>query len=255
MHGVIERANFDIARDDPAERDRESGLARSPVSGVRQNHGVGAQLASILVQELGEVRRAPLLFALNENGHAHRWPRVMRAQRARMHDDPAFVVGAPSTVEASILLDRLERIGMPKVATAGRLHVVMRIEKNGRRSRWRGDVPDDRGNSFDLDDLRLTSRITQDLRGGLSRPTQLGRIVAWVADRRNSHERLELGADAWHVFADPVAQRRRGGLRLHGETQPTPDAIRPRNGQRRRIDFVATALGTPATLTRERCPN
>ena len=107
---VIKRPDFDVARNDPAQRDRETGLARAPVSRVREDHSVGAQLVAVFVQELREVGRPPFLLAFDENGHADRRPRIVRTQRARVHDDPALVVGRSAAVEPSVLFDRLERI-------------------------------------------------------------------------------------------------------------------------------------------------
>src|SRR5207244_11760544 len=93
------------ARDDPAQRDGESRLPRPPVAGVREDHGVGAQLAPVMVEELDMVWRAPLLLDFDEHGHTHRWKRVVRAQRAGMNDYTAVVVERYADIEVPVLLD------------------------------------------------------------------------------------------------------------------------------------------------------
>jgi hypothetical protein len=113
VHSVVQRAHLDVARDDPAQRDRDPGLSRPPVARVGEDHGIGAQLVAELLKELPEVRRAPFLLAFDEDGHADRRSRVVRAQRARVHHDPALVVGGSATVEAAVLLDRVEWVGVP----------------------------------------------------------------------------------------------------------------------------------------------
>src|SRR6267142_562719 len=51
VHGVIERPHLDVARDDPAERDRESRLSGPPVPGIREDQRIGAELAAVLLEE------------------------------------------------------------------------------------------------------------------------------------------------------------------------------------------------------------
>ena len=242
MHGVIERSHLDVARHDPAQRDGESRLPRPPVAGVREDHGVGAQLAPVLVEELAKVWRAPLLLAFDEHGHTHRWTRVVRAQRAGMNDHTALVVGRSAAIEPTVLLDGLEWIRVPEMPATRGLDVVMRVKQDGRRAGGGRDVSDDRWNALDLDDLGVASCIAEDLRRRLGRASELRRIVTGMADRRNADEGLEVGADPGHVVVDAVTQRCGGRLRLHGEMQPTPEARRPRKVQRQRIDFVASEL-------------
>ena len=97
----------------------------------------------------------------------------MRAKRARVHHDAALVVGRAAAVEPAVLFDRIERIGMPKVAAARGLNVVMRIKENGRSAGRRRDVPDHRGHTLDLDDLRLAACVAKDLRGRFGRTSEL----------------------------------------------------------------------------------
>ena len=97
----------------------------------------------------------------------------MRPKCTRVHDHAALVVRRPAAVEPPVLLDRVERIRVPEISTAGRLDVVVRVEEDGRRPVRSRDVTDDRGNAFDLDDLRFAPGIAKDLRGRLGRTAQL----------------------------------------------------------------------------------
>src|SRR5438309_11261823 len=66
MHRVVERPDLDVARVDPAERDRESRLAIAPVSGVGQDHRIGAKVIAVPFEELREIGRSPLRLVLYE---------------------------------------------------------------------------------------------------------------------------------------------------------------------------------------------
>ena len=93
VHRVVERSDLDVARDDPAQRHRESRLPGAPIARVREDHGVGAELIAVALEELREIRRAPFLFALDEHRDTDRSLAIERAKRARVHDDTALVIG------------------------------------------------------------------------------------------------------------------------------------------------------------------
>ena len=87
-------------------------------------------------EERLECRRTDLLFALDQH------PNVAgqraaglepRRDRVRVRDAARLVVGAAASVEATAALGRLERVALPVLDDAGRLHVVVCIEKDSRR--------------------------------------------------------------------------------------------------------------------------
>src|SRR5438067_1012879 len=209
----------------------------------------GASIPTL--EELSEVRRPPLLFALDEDAHADRRLSVERADRSGVDDDAALVVRRPAAVEPSVLLDRLERLGMPELPRAGRLDVVMRVEQDGRSAGRSLDPAEDRGHAFDLDDLRLDARVTQDFLGRRCRSAELRRIVAGVADRGNAHERFEVNANPRHERAHPLAQRYGGSLCLHRKRRAYSVARRSAH-ERNAAGSISLreALDTARALTR-----
>ena len=111
----------------------------NPVSKFAVSVRTMASAASCVLvrgEEGAEVRRADLLFPLDE--HLHVDGRASRlqpgGQRGGVHDHSRLVVRRPATEETAIAHDRLERIALPLVAVAGRLHVVMRVEEHRGRS-------------------------------------------------------------------------------------------------------------------------
>src|SRR3989442_8865072 len=105
---------------------------------------------------------------------------------------------------------------MPELARARRLDVVMRVEQNGRSAGRCADLSEDRGHAFDLDDLRITARASQDLLRGRGGSSELRRVVSRMTDGRDAHEGLEVGTKLGHEFRNTVAQRSYGRLGLHG---------------------------------------
>ncbi len=60
-----------------------------------------------------------------------------------MHDDARLVVRGSASIEAAVLLERLERSGEPFLRRSRWLDVVMRIKKDGRRPGRSGNLPED----------------------------------------------------------------------------------------------------------------
>src|SRR5205809_7888566 len=110
----------------------------------------------------------------------------MRPKSARVHDHAAFVVRRPAAIEPPVLLDRVERIRVPEISTAGRLDVVVRVEEDGGCAGRSRDVTDDRGNAFDLDDLRFAPGIATALRGRSGRTAELSGMVTLAACLRDA---------------------------------------------------------------------
>ncbi len=61
-----------------------------------------------------------------------------------MHDDPGLVVRGAASVEATVLLERLEGPGVPFLGGSRGLHIVMGVEKDRGSPGWAGNLPEDR---------------------------------------------------------------------------------------------------------------
>src|SRR2546427_10150063 len=97
----------------------------------------------------------------------------------------------------------------------------MRVEQNGRSAGRCADLSEDRGHAFDLDDLRITARASQDLLRGRGGSSELRRVVSRMTDGRDAHEGLEVGTKLGHEFRNTVAQRSYGRLGLHWRSPQT----------------------------------
>ena len=162
-------------------------------------------------------RRADLLFALDQDAHVARAARrswsSQADDRVRVRDAARLVVGAAAPVETAAALGRLERVALPVLDDARRLHVVVRIEKDSGRAGARVHPL--------ADHVRDASRRRRRA-GPISRPCarrsvggRLGaraHVVAAIgvgADARDAHELLELGPRLVAARRRPRRPRRR----------------------------------------------
>ena len=129
VHGVIERADLDRAVDNAAQRRDQGRLPDSPVRAVRNHDGVGLQQLLVGAEELGQVRRAGLLLAFDEDGDVERRLARPRLYGRHVHGDPGLVVGRAPPEQAPAAFGRLERGRVPQVGGTGRLHVMVGIEQ------------------------------------------------------------------------------------------------------------------------------
>src|SRR5689334_5732121 len=97
------------------------------------------------------------LFSTRTSTNALTRPRSEVGGHARL------VVGRAPGVEASVPLDRLERVAGPERGVAGRLHVVVRVEQHGRRAGRGRLTADHRGPAALPDDLRVEAAAAQQL--------------------------------------------------------------------------------------------
>ena len=201
VQGAAERAQRDRQLAVAAQGLRERRLPHLPVAVVGDHHHVGAQQLGLGVDDLQQRLAPVLLRALDEHLHVHGWRAVERAQRGQVRDDPRLVVGGPAPVHAAVLDRRRERVGLPPVGRRG-LDVVVRVEQHRRAGT--GEVREQRrrlAGHVDALDLRRADLAQQllDQRRGLVQ--RLARIAV-ERDRRDRHEALEIGLEAFAVHRD-----------------------------------------------------
>lgn len=198
VHNVIERSHLDQAVDDSAQRGCEGWLTNRPVRAVGQHDRICLEQIAVLAEEFGEVRRADLFLAFDEDRHGHRRSAFPRPQSCRMHRDASLVVRCATAEEPAIPLGRLERGGGPQFFGARRLDVVMGVQEHGRRvGRAVRHAVDRWVRLVDLEQADVIEPgALQPDRCPLSRFPHLRGIEAIGADRRNADEILEISADS-----------------------------------------------------------
>ena len=132
VHRVVERLDAHDDADAAAQGRREGRRADVPVAGVGDDDGVGGEPVAVLLEDGAERRRAGLLLALDEDGDADRQVAGVGAQRRDVRHDARLVVGGAAAVEAPVALLGLEGRAVPVGVVAGRLHVVVRVERHRR---------------------------------------------------------------------------------------------------------------------------
>ncbi len=145
VDGVIERRHLDCDADAAPQRRREGGNSDPPVHGVRQDDDVGGQPLTVAVEEGRQGRRPRLLLALDDHGDSDAQVVAEHPQHGQMERDPGLVVGCATSVEPSVSLLRLERVGVPGGSVALGLDVVVGIEQDGGCAWWSRPVGDDGG--------------------------------------------------------------------------------------------------------------
>ena len=142
------------------------------------------------------MRRADLLLALDEHLHVA-GERAGGVEPCLDHravgDGAGLVVGAPAPVQATLALDRLERVRRPVVFEPRRLHVVVRIQEDGRRAVGMHPLADDRG--WRVLDGGLTHVLEPARlevgRGRVGAVLHVDVAIGVRADARDAHEVLE----------------------------------------------------------------
>ncbi len=114
-----------------------------PHTGVRDDDDIGRQPVGLAADQPGEVRRAGLLLALDQQLEVDGRRGAAGGGQVGPHpegveEDLALVVGGAPGVQPVADHGRLERVGRPAVLTGGGLHVVVPVDEHGRRGRVPG---------------------------------------------------------------------------------------------------------------------
>ena len=179
------------------QRGGQRGHLRGPVHRVGEHHHVGPQPVVEGIKERLERGRADLLLALDQHRYADREVVAVGAQGGQVHGQAGLVVGGATAVEPAVPDLRMEGIGVPAGAVAGRLDVVVRVQQHGRGTGWAGAVGQHRGLAAAcLDDLDLgqpgLAQQSGDLAGALGQLRGGGRVGG---HRRDRNQALQVGAD------------------------------------------------------------
>ena len=147
VDGVVQDLDLDGAVDQAAEAGGERGDADLPVAGVGHDDHIGAQQFPVGFQERAERRGAGFLLPLEEEGDAEAQIVAQHAGHGLVggdvRQDPGFVVGRAAAVQPPVALDGGERLRLPQRQVAGGLHVVVRVQQDGRLARGGGTAGDD----------------------------------------------------------------------------------------------------------------
>ena len=160
--------------------------------------------------ELGQVFGRALLLALDEHLHRARQRALseQRADRGRVHHDARLVVGGATAEQPAPADRRFEGRRGPRFRIGGRLHVVMGVQQQRRRSDGTGELTEDGGvTTFELEEAGVVEPgVAQDVGRRLGAVANVRRVVSGIPDRRDAHEPLEVGNRPGHVVGDPAAQ-------------------------------------------------
>ena len=118
----------------PAHAEGNDGHPRIVQRPVGGDDEVGLQPVSMLGHELGDVRAADLLLALQEHDDVARQlagDGKMRLDRHQLGEVLALVVADAAGIDPPVADGRLERRAQPRFIRLGRLHVVVAIEQHG----------------------------------------------------------------------------------------------------------------------------
>ena len=241
VHGVVEGLHPDDDADAAAQGRREGRRADVPVAGVGDDDGVGGEAVAVLLEDRAERGRARLLLALDEDRDADRQVAGVGAERGDVRHDAGLVVGGTAAVEATVALLGLERRAVPVGVVAGRLHVVVRVERHGRRALGAVEVADDgRAAALD-DDLDVEALAAQQLGHGLGAAGHLALVEGRGRDARDAHELLEVGPDLRHEVGHAVADL----LDLVGGEGVVSHVPDPTDARRRGAEAVVRTAGVP----------
>ncbi len=145
--------HVDLGIDHPAHAHAHRRDVRGPHGGVRDHDDVAAELVALAAQQVGEMRRARFLLALDQQlerdgrrGGAARGQAGSHAESVEEH--LTLVVRGSPGQQPAVALSGLERGRFPLIERLDRLHVVVTVDQHGRRGRVGGrPVREDRRHS------------------------------------------------------------------------------------------------------------
>ena len=235
-HGAAEGAGVQVDGR-PAQVDLASASPRMPMqalgtsaaehAGVADDDDVAGQPVAPLAQQRGEVRRAGLLLALDQEActvtAGVSRPVAARCARrpSRWNATLALVVGGAAGVQLGSPLDgRLERRVRPQLQRVDRLHVVVAVDERDRRVRRRPTAtrrrPPGARRRPDLDGGEPGRR--KRLGQPLGAAPHVRRVRRVGGDRRDPQPGVEVGVQV-PVCLDEVPFRAHPGTR--GRRDPT----------------------------------
>ena len=217
VDGVVQDLDLDGAVDQAAQARGEGGNADLPVAGVGHDDHVGAQQFLVGLQERAERRGAGFLLALEEEGHAEAQIVAQHPGHGRVGgdvgQDPGLVVGGAAAVEPAVAFDGGERLRFPQRQVAGGLHIVVRVQQDGRLALGGGPAGDDGGAAGRAvllvaaqDPDVVEAAGTHQFGDGVGAGVQRGGVEAGPGDARDGDELLQPGDRGVERFGDGVAE-------------------------------------------------
>ena len=127
---MLHRRNGELERRHAAQARGQCGFALRPVAGVGNDDDISSQLVPVALNEVSEAGRAGFFFTFNEQSHTDIKFVRQQSQRSQVNQDASFVICRTTTVGAVALDGKFKRFGIPVIATASGLYVVMRVQQN-----------------------------------------------------------------------------------------------------------------------------
>ena len=204
MLRLIKHADLHDAVGHAADARRDRGNAGPVVAGVADDGHIGAEQIRVALDELGEVGGGALLFALDQELDGERHVTGERPERGGVDRDTRLVVGGPASIEAAVADLRFERGRVPLLQRAFRLHVVVGVQQDCRRSHRTVEPAEDRRMPiFQLQETGVRHpRCDEDVARRLGARPDVRRIVAWISLRWDPHQLFQVGKGLRHAGRD-----------------------------------------------------
>ena len=199
-----------------AQRRGDGRLAHLPVRRVRHNNNVGGELILVSIEECRERGGTDLLLALDEHDDVDRQVIAQNGQGAKVHRDAGAVIGGTTAVDAIAANLSLIGIQTPAAQLTHRLHVVVRVQQDSRRSLNVGRVRDEGRLTLGAisgglaQDLGLQAQGGETLADMLGAALHVGRMRGIRRHRRNRDELRELLQQGRESSLQALLQNGRG---------------------------------------------
>ena len=216
VHRVVGNGHVDGHNRVAAQGRGNGWLADLPVRRVRHNDDVGGELILVGVEERGERRRTDLFLALDEHDDVDRQVLAEDRQRTEVDRDAGAVVRGTAAVDAVAANLGLVGIHAPAAQLAHRLHVVVRVQQDGRRALNVRRVRDEGGLALGTIRSGLAQHLGLQAEGGetladvLSAAFHVGRVCGIRRHRRNRDELRELLQQGRESSLQALLQNGRG---------------------------------------------